>query len=61
MEKLQPCRYCGTVPNEDAVKHEEIGQYRFWVSCPNPNCWADGPMGRTEREAVKKWNEGVGR
>ncbi len=66
MKISESCRFCGWMPGEFSVQNGQItpeGKQnqvdRYWVSCSNPQCYADGPLGRSPEEAIRKWNKGV--
>ena len=47
---LRSCPRCGT---DDMLKVK--GSAIWWVVCEN--CWAEGPIGSNQEEAINLWND----
>lgn len=55
MTDLKPCPFCG---NDPAVAYHLEHFFKPWVvECCK--CWARGPCGCDEKEAIELWNRGV--
>ena len=52
MEKLEPCPFCNSERIGATINTLFSNQY--YAHCID--CWAQGPLCRTQKEAIKKWN-----
>lgn len=50
MHDILPCPFCGS-----SELHEESGVDMFRVGCDD--CFAEGPHGVDEQEAITAWND----
>ena len=55
MMKPLPCPFCGSTDISMCGMSRALGG--FWVECQSGTCWAEGPRGADEPDAVAAWNK----
>ena len=54
---IKKCPWCG---EKEALAVEEVGDMNWhYVRCCRKKCYACGPVCKTDKSAIKAWNDGV--